>query len=316
MADASSRTPLVTVGIPTFNRPEGLRKTLEAICGQSYIHLEILVADNCSPDPEVGRMLEEFSKTDPRVRFYRQDSNIGAILNFFSVLDAAKGDFFMWAADDDWWHSDFIRVCVDLLSKSPGAAVALPRFRPIPHPTGKIRLLPPSFEKIRDFEIPGTSERLSKYIGQKEAFGKAHIIYGLFPLAVIKESLETLLEFTKGTVDIREFSKMDILLNVIVLSKGNLVTSDTLLREYTYGPRGGERSVLRALRGLDSELMTYFELCSRLIDRLPVSDVEKNAVRVALKKRKNRYVFERILRKLVIYRLYWSVYKRLNFDKC
>jgi glycosyltransferase involved in cell wall biosynthesis len=315
MADPSSRTPLVTVGIPTYNRPEGLRKTLEAICGQSYTNLEILVADNCSPDPEVALVLEEFSMADPRVRFYKQDSNIGAVLNFFSLVDAAKGDFFMWAADDDWWHTDFIRVCVDLLSKSPGAAVVLPRFRPIPHPTGKIRLLPPAFEKIREFQIPGTCQRLSKFIGQKEAFGKAHIIYGLFPLSVIKESVAEMIEIVGGTVDIRGFNKMDILLNAIVLSKGNLVTSETLLREYTYGPRAGGKSGLRALRGVDSELMMYFEICSRLIDRLPVSDVEKSSVRTALKRRKKRYIFERILRKLVVYRLYWSVYKRFHYEK-
>jgi len=34
-------TPLVSVGIPTYNRPDGLRRTLECITNQSYEFLLI-----------------------------------------------------------------------------------------------------------------------------------------------------------------------------------------------------------------------------------------------------------------------------------
>ena len=43
--------PLVSVGIPTFSRPEELRKALECICRQEYSQLEIIVGDNASPGP-------------------------------------------------------------------------------------------------------------------------------------------------------------------------------------------------------------------------------------------------------------------------
>jgi len=183
---------LVTVGIPTFNRPEGLRTTLEAICSQTYKNLEILVSDNCSTDPEVGKVLAEFSVSDPRVRIYRHDSGIAAVFNFFYLLDRASGKYFMWAADDDWWHPDFVEVCVNLLTKSPGASVAVARFQPLPDPSGKKRLIPPGFDKIREIQHPDLVTRLKRYIGQKESFGKAHITYGLFPLDDIRESVETL----------------------------------------------------------------------------------------------------------------------------
>jgi glycosyltransferase involved in cell wall biosynthesis len=53
--------PLVSVGIPCYNRPEGLKRTLECITGQTYKNLEIIVSDNCSPDPEVERVGREYA---------------------------------------------------------------------------------------------------------------------------------------------------------------------------------------------------------------------------------------------------------------
>ena len=48
-----TRQPLVSVGIPTYNRPEGLRRTLECITKQTYKNLEIIVSNNCSSGPEI-----------------------------------------------------------------------------------------------------------------------------------------------------------------------------------------------------------------------------------------------------------------------
>ncbi len=43
--------PLVTIGIPTYNRADGyLQETLESALAQGYRHMEIIVSDNCSTD--------------------------------------------------------------------------------------------------------------------------------------------------------------------------------------------------------------------------------------------------------------------------
>ena len=93
--------PLVTVGIPTYNRPEGLRKTLLCITQQTYSNLQIIVADNCSENENVKIVVDEFVKKDPRVFYYRHDENMGVNFNFQFVLNKAEGLYFMWAADDD-----------------------------------------------------------------------------------------------------------------------------------------------------------------------------------------------------------------------
>ncbi len=103
--------PLISVGIPTYNRPEGLRRTLECITRQTYKNLEIIISDNCSPSNNSERIVQEFTRNDARIRFFKQQKNYGSIYNFKFVLEKANGEFFMWAADDDEWESDFIEKC-------------------------------------------------------------------------------------------------------------------------------------------------------------------------------------------------------------
>lgn len=105
--------PLVTVGIPTFNRPDGLRRTLECIRAQTYRNLEIIVSDNCSDTPETRAVVLAHQQADARVRYVRQERNIGLEANFKFLLAQATGEFFFWAADDDEWTPDFVAVCLE-----------------------------------------------------------------------------------------------------------------------------------------------------------------------------------------------------------
>ncbi len=107
-----SNLPLVSVGIPTYNRSEGLKRTLNCILKQDYPNIQIIVSDNASPQTETESVVRNAMALDNRVIFFRQDANIGAWKNFLFVLQAAAGDYFMWAADDDEWEPDFISRCV------------------------------------------------------------------------------------------------------------------------------------------------------------------------------------------------------------
>lgn len=115
---APAKKALVSVGIPTYNRPQGLRRTLEYLTNQSYQNLEIIVSDNASPGDETARVVQDFMVRDPRIRYVRQPENIGAIPNFQFVLKEASGEFFMWAADDDEWDPSFVDFCVKNIGDS------------------------------------------------------------------------------------------------------------------------------------------------------------------------------------------------------
>ena len=122
----SDEFPLVTIGVPTFNRAEGLRRTLDHITKQTYTNLEIIVSDNCSPDGRVEDTVQEFLATDRRIQYFRQSQNRGPSFNFNFVLSQASGRYFMWAADDDYFESS--NLVEELLKADRGNVLAFPDF--------------------------------------------------------------------------------------------------------------------------------------------------------------------------------------------
>ena len=115
----TTHLPLVSIGIPTFNRPELLRQALESARSQTYPNLEILVSDNESTDAQTSKILAEASAIDFRIKTYRQKKNIGATANFEFLLNSAAGDFFTWLADDDLMHPTCIKLLVAAHKQNP-----------------------------------------------------------------------------------------------------------------------------------------------------------------------------------------------------
>ena len=87
-----SEKPLISVGIPTYNRPKELRHALKSVVSQKYKNLEIIVSDNCSPGKETQNVVKEFTDKDLRIKYYRQEENKGAAFNFKFVLEKAMGE--------------------------------------------------------------------------------------------------------------------------------------------------------------------------------------------------------------------------------
>lgn len=91
----------VFIGMPTYNRPEGLRRALESVANQSRLPDEVLISDNAGLTDEAQRIASEFIDRIPGLKFFRQSQNIGATNNFLWLLEQASTSHFMWLADDD-----------------------------------------------------------------------------------------------------------------------------------------------------------------------------------------------------------------------
>jgi glycosyltransferase involved in cell wall biosynthesis len=106
--------PLVTIGIPTYNRgDERLQRVVDAACNQDWKNLEILVSDNASSD-DTETLMRNVS--DPRVKYIRQEKNLGANGNFNYLLQEAKGEWFLLFHDDDLIDSDFVSSCMSVVT--------------------------------------------------------------------------------------------------------------------------------------------------------------------------------------------------------
>lgn len=110
--------PLVSIGIPTFNRRESLIRAVMSVLRQDYSRVEIVISDNASSDgtQEACRRLVE---GDGRIRYYRQSKNVGPIPNFASVLEQSRGPFFIWLADDDTLEPRVLSRYVRFLVENP-----------------------------------------------------------------------------------------------------------------------------------------------------------------------------------------------------
>ncbi len=106
--------PLVSIGIPTFNRVSSLIKAIESVLQQTYTNIELIISDNASID-ETQSVCQKFKEADSRITYIRQSSNFGAANNFSQVLKLASGDYFMWLGDDDWLDKCYIYECVNVL---------------------------------------------------------------------------------------------------------------------------------------------------------------------------------------------------------
>ena len=110
---------LVTIGIPTYNRADGyLREALTAALAQTYQNIEILVADNCSTD-DTERVVTEVG--GDRVTYVRHPSNLGSQGNYNSLVERAKGEYFLMLHDDDRIDPGFVASCVEAMgTERPG----------------------------------------------------------------------------------------------------------------------------------------------------------------------------------------------------
>jgi glycosyltransferase involved in cell wall biosynthesis len=116
--------PLVSICIPTYNRADILRSTVESALRQDYVNIEVVISDNASTD-NTAQLCARFCTEDPRIRYIRHASNQGPTANFVAAFRASHGNFFMWLGDDDWIDDSYVRCCMEqMLSRPDIAAVS------------------------------------------------------------------------------------------------------------------------------------------------------------------------------------------------
>jgi len=118
-----SKTPRVSVGLPVYNGSKYLASAIESVLSQTFTDLELVICDNASTD-ETEAICRRYQETDGRVRFHRNERNLGASPNFNRVLELSKGDLFRWLAADDLLEPTCIEECVGALDRNPSAILA------------------------------------------------------------------------------------------------------------------------------------------------------------------------------------------------
>ncbi len=109
------KNPLISIGIPTYNRSEKLFKTLASIINQDYKNIEIIVCDNNSND-NTSQIVSDFD--DKRIHYHKNKKNIGMRNNFNMCLNKSKGDYFILISDDDIPKNTLVSSLFQKVSKN------------------------------------------------------------------------------------------------------------------------------------------------------------------------------------------------------
>jgi len=99
----SAPSPLVSVIIPSKNRPGLVQKTIDSVMGQTYRNVEIIVVDDGSNVPLPPMLAERFGDI---VVCFRHESSCGAPAARNFGATHAKGEFVAFLDDDDIWHPE------------------------------------------------------------------------------------------------------------------------------------------------------------------------------------------------------------------
>ena len=160
----------VTVGLPIYNGAAHVAASLDSNLGQTFQDLEVLVFDNASTD-DTAAIVADYAARDPRIRYYRQPRNKGAVPNFGDLARAATSPYFLWRAADDLSDANYIEVLLETLKAHPDKTLAVGRVRE-------------TFQgrELKERAIAPRLDRLGLMFG-----AHATAIYGLFRTPAIAE---------------------------------------------------------------------------------------------------------------------------------
>jgi glycosyltransferase involved in cell wall biosynthesis len=167
--------PVVSIGMPVFNGEKFIRQALDSLLAQTFTDFELIISDNASTDA-TGSICRIYAEQDSRIRYIRQQENLGALSNFQFVLNEARGEYFMWAACDDKWDRNWIMLLSNRLEDAKGCAVfgrlvqIDENSNPLEHPAAH-----------NTFQFTGSSlKRRASFFIEFEGKGKANLFYSLF----------------------------------------------------------------------------------------------------------------------------------------
>jgi glycosyltransferase involved in cell wall biosynthesis len=172
--------PKVSIGMPVFNGEKFIREALDSLLAQTFTDFELIISDNASTDA-TETICREYEVRDERVRYVRQVENLGAAANFQFVLDEGRGEYFMWAAHDDYRSVDCIEYYLDKIGSAGGV---FSTYAAVNRKNG--------LKTIVHIPILSTGQTRKESL---RIFFSNHItslIYGLFRLEVARECFQNL----------------------------------------------------------------------------------------------------------------------------
>jgi hypothetical protein len=116
--------PVVSVIIPTFNRPQYLHRAVASVLRQSFRQLQIIVINDGGVS--VSDIVNSFR--DPRLTLIDRRENLGKAYSLNEAIDRADGYYIAYLDDDDLYYPDHVETLVNALEYETDCQVAYSDF--------------------------------------------------------------------------------------------------------------------------------------------------------------------------------------------
>lgn len=117
----SKTKPLITAVIPTYRRPQLLKRAVLSALNQTYPHVRVCVYDDASGD-NTREVMEELMQQDSRVFYYEHSKNVGPFDNFELGVTQVSTPYFSVLSDDDVLLPEFYKQAMEGFDRYPEAA--------------------------------------------------------------------------------------------------------------------------------------------------------------------------------------------------
>lgn len=110
----------VSVIMPAYNAEKTIEKTISSVLNQSYDKFEIIIIDDGSKD-NTAEIVSAIANKDKRIRFFRNEKNVGVSATRNRGISLAKGDWIAFLDSDDMWTADKLEKQIKLIANKARA---------------------------------------------------------------------------------------------------------------------------------------------------------------------------------------------------
>jgi len=176
-----SSLPYVSIGLPVYNGERFLTETLDSLLAQTFENFELVISDNASTD-RTQEICEDYAAKDRRIRYYRNDQNLGAVRNYNRVFELSTGKYFKWAAHDDLCAPVLIKRCVEVLDGEPSVVICYARANIIDE-RGRHQK---DYDDLMDLRSPNPHERFRDYLFRPA--GLCNALMGMIQVSELRKT--------------------------------------------------------------------------------------------------------------------------------
>jgi glycosyltransferase involved in cell wall biosynthesis len=116
------KNSLISVIMPAYNAGKYIEEAIQCILDQTYTSWELLICDDASTD-DTCRIIKQYALKDSRIRFFRNEVNIGYLKTWNQLIEIAHGDFITFLDADDLCTADRIDCLYQYLTENPDIKV-------------------------------------------------------------------------------------------------------------------------------------------------------------------------------------------------